>query len=398
MRKRIAFEKKNLVERGCRSFGLEGQQAECAFEISSEGELEQAHPLIDRVLKQGGRVEILFASPSVEKKCQEMYEDNEERVRILRMPLLSYFPWHWGGGQNIERWLTAPVLVLCRYDFYPELFLYGIQEKHRLYLISATLKNKSRCWAPLYRLFDKIVCSNEGEKQRFLDWGWSPERLAVYEFRSARIISRLESRGTVLARWHHFISWMGKFPQERRLIVGNAWPVEMEIFKSNSLQEKVQQGKFLVVIVPHQTDAGFIQNLEECMEGLSVHMLSRTYNIESVLARWEQSPGPLIFKVSGVLLEFYTLFKYALVGGGHGKGVHSLLEPFLAGCYIACGPRVARSSEYDFLQETSPKRIQIIQHWECLEEREEWDDRIDWKNFSSEFETVIKWLLEDEPC
>ena len=398
LRKRITFERKNLTETACRSFAEEKLSAQCAFEISSEGELEQAHPLIERVLERGGRVEILFASPSVEKKCQDIYEQNRERVRILRMPLLSYFPWKWGGGQNIEDWLTAPVLILCRYDFYPELFLYGMREGRQLLLISAALQNKSRCWAPLYRHFDKIVCSNEGEKQRFLDWKWPSEKLTAYEFRSVRILSRLESRGKVLARWHHFISWMGRFPQKHRLIVGNAWPAEMAIFQSASLQQKVNEGKLLVVIVPHKTDANFVQKLEESMEDLSVHILSRTYNIDSVLERWQQSPGPLIFNVSGILLEFYTLFQHALVGGGHGKGVHSLLEPFLAGCSVLCGPNVERSSEYDFLQETSPKSIRVVSDWKKLPGWESMENGFGLNHFSNQFETVITWLLESEPC
>ena len=279
--------------------------------------MEQAFPLVERILHQRRRLEILFASSSVEKKCRGLYEAHREQVRILRLPLATFFPWKWvKRGQNIFRWMTAPVLILCRYDFYPELFLYGIPKGRHFYLISASLKNKSRLWVLLYNYFDKIVCSNESELKRFLKLGWPQNKLAHYEFRSVRILSRLERREKVLAPWQHFISWIETFSERERLIVGNAWPKEMEIFRGPSLQKKVEEGKFLVLIAPHKTGESFVRDIEEQMENLPVHIFSHPNGWESVLNKWKQSPGPIVFAVSGALLELYALFRYAVVGGG----------------------------------------------------------------------------------
>ena len=378
---------------------MEGRSADYAFEVSSEGELEQVHSLIEWVLRRRGCVEVLFSSPSVEEKCLKLYQRHRGQVRIFRLPLLTFFPWGRCGGQNISHWLSAPVLILCRYDFYPELFLYGTQKGHRLYLVSASLKNKSRfLWAPLYRCFDKIVCSNDGERRHFLDWGWAEERLASYEFRSIRILSRLESKSRALSRWKSFVSWIETFSEKDRLIVGNAWPNEMEILQEFSLQKKIEKGKFLVLIAPHKTGAVFVRSLEEQMENLSAHILSHPDEGEYVLKKWKQSPGPIIFNVSGVLLEFYSLFRYALVGGGHGKGIHSLLEPFLAGCFIYCGPRVCRSSEYDFIRETFPERVKIVRDWKQLPRQRDVRKDVLLGKYQDRFEKVARWLLEDKEC
>ena len=398
LRGRIAFEKKNREDNACRSFALEGRVADCAFEVSSEGELEQVRPLLDRFLERGGSVEVLFASPSVEKKCRQLWEEYRGRVRILRMPLLTFFPGGFCGGQDISRWLTAPVLILCRYDFFPELFLYGTRKGRRFYLVSASLKNKGRWWIPLYRRFDKIVCSHEGEEKLFLARGWPREQLSSYEFRSVRILSRLERRGEALASWEGFVSWIKGFPEGDRLMVGNAWPAEMEILRGISLQKNVEKGKFLVVIVPHKTGATFVSELEEQMEGSPFYTLSHPNEWRGVHEQWKRSPAPLLFNVSGILLEFYSLFRYAVVGGGDGKGVHSLLEPFWAGCSVFCGQKVERSSEYDFLTEVASERVQIIKDWRAFSVPQDGPRNPVPKSYSGGFEEVAGWLLEDTVC
>ena len=398
LRGRLAFEGKNLKDDACRSFAGEGRVADCAFEVSSEGELEQVRPLIDRLLARGGSVEILFASPSVEWTCRRLWEGERDRVRILRMPLLSFFPWGIWGGQSIGRWLTSPILILCRYDFYPELFAYGTGRGRRFYLVSASLKGKSFRWRPLYRRFDKIVCSGERERVRFLDWGWSPEKLASCEFRSVRILSRLASLERVLAPWKDFISWIKGFPARDRLILGNAWPEEMEIFQGTPLQKNVEKGKFLVLIVPHRTGTAFVDALERQVKGLSSYVLSGPDEWGDVLARWKRSPGPIFLNVSGILLELYTLFCHALVGGGHGKGVHSLLEPFWAGCSIYCGPGVSRSGEYDFLREKCPDRVHIVENWRHWSGSEDAEGKIEGKEYLERFKETARWLLEEGQC
>ena len=397
LRGRIAFERKNGGDEASLSFLEEGRIADCAFEVSSEGELEQVRPLVDWILQRGERVEILFASPSVEKKCRELYERHREKVRILRMPLLLFFPWRLFGGQSIDGWLTASTLILCRYDFYPELFLYGTRGEHRLYLVSAGLKNKGRRWKPLYRLFDKIVCSNEEERRRFLDSGWPPDKLASYDFRSVRILSRLASREKTLEPWKGFVSWIKEFPEKNRLILGSAWPEEMELLRKTSLQKNIEKGQFLVLVVPHKMGVAFVKSLEEQMEGPPSYVLSRPDQWEGILLRWKRSPGLIFFNVSGFLLEFYTLFRCAVVGGGHGKGVHSLLEPFWAGCSIYCGPGIGRSSEYDFLRGQAPHRVKVVKDWKRLPKPEEAEEKIEWEHYLTRFEEVAKWLL-DKKC
>ena len=141
-RRRVHFESKNLQEEACQSFRKQNLRADYAFEVSSEGELEQVFPLIEHLLQEKKRVELMFASESVEKKCRRLYQNAPKQMRFLRLPLASFSLPPSRGRQNIASWLSAPTLILCRYDFYPELLLYGCALHHRLILVSATFKNK----------------------------------------------------------------------------------------------------------------------------------------------------------------------------------------------------------------------------------------------------------------
>ena len=71
------------------------------------------------------------------------------------------------------------------------------------------------------------------------------------------------------------------------------------------------------------------------------------------------------------MLELYAEFQVALVGGGFFGHTHSVLEPYLAGCTVYCGPNVYRSSEYYQVKAIDDKKIfslATIEQWrsECL--------------------------------
>lgn len=373
LRKRFLFEHKNVVEAEKEVFA---GSADCAFEISSEGELEQVLPLVEGLWRHHKKVELIYSSPSVESKCQKLQRDNSERLRTLRMPIVSYFPYSWWGGQSVENWITAPVLILCRYDFYPELLLLSGRVSVRL--ISASLKNKqvsglsTLLWRSVYRLFDKVVCVNETERANLRSIGVADSILCCYDFRHGRIIDRLEARKEKLSGH----SWMEAFanllegvPNHCRLIVGSAWPSEMEIFKNKNLL-----ANWLVVVAPHKLDDHFVASLEDRVE--TVATSTRCYRIDknttagqilTIQEDWQRDRGPIFITVPGILVELYEYFAHALVGGGHDRSVHSLLEPFWAGCRVYCGPKTHRSSEADYIGEVSPYSLQIVPELEGLE-------------------------------
>ena len=359
--RRWHFEEKNLTDSACKSWGMGGQKADYAFEVSSEGELEQVRFLLESILQEGKRIELLFCSPSASKKCQNLYQHYPQQIRLLCLPLISI-----GIRQNIQHWLTAPTLVLCRYDFFPELLLYGHLPEVQILLVSACLKKRRPIfWQCLiYQRFARIICPNSREKEKFEALGISPSKIKVCCFRSHSIHSRLKKARATLDTWKELVNWIETFPVEKRFIIGSAWIKEMEIFKDAPFREEIAKGESMVMVAPHQLSPTFLGQIKLAIKGhLPIYPLDDVGQISSVIAKHQEAGGAILFTPPGLLVEWYSLFGQAIIGGGHGAGVHSLLEPFWANCRIYCGPKVSRSTEYDTICDNYPQLIKTIEKW-----------------------------------
>lgn len=369
LRARLAFEKRNSLDLCCRPFSLDGREARVAFEVSSEGELEQVRPVLEELLVRGDLVELVFASDSVEKQCLKLAQNWPGNLRVLRLPLLTYFP-----GKKISdvtKWLSAKKLVLCRYDFFPSLLAYGARADVQFFLTSASLKsfeNKSglskKILTSIYLKFDRIVCATELDRERFIEKiGLPPGKLATFDFRPLAIQKRLNGREEklkeVFPARQRFLEIAKAYEEKKRIVFGSFWEEEASAFNG----EWDFRSEF-VTIFPHRLDHA---SLESLAKRLSEEVRAPIYRIGSdgdrnleVLKGFEDSPGPIIIELKGALLESYPDFGAAFVGGGHGVSVHSLMEPFMAGCFVMCGPRVHRSTEFDLIRESNPDRLQIV--------------------------------------
>lgn len=382
-RDRRRFEKANATDPLSRPFSSEGLRAHVAFEVASEGELEQVRPLLDWFLHRKNRVELIYCSESVAAKCQDLGARHAPLLRLFRLPLLSYFPWPWpwplllGETFSLPRFISAPKLILCRYDFYPELLLWGARPQVHFILVSASLKSGKREFYKkgLYRLFDVVVCATPEERENFLTLGLSlpTDRLLAFDFRPVRIKQRLQQAPETLAKFSFYAPYKcyleETFPRERRLIIGSAWPEEMDILEDPLLTEELKKGQWHVLIAPHRRGPSFLKALAQRVRGhtrglLPLYTLERGQShqdISALIREMEECPGIFMITIPGILCELYSLFGQALVGGGHGRSVHSLLEPYFAKAKVYCGPKVQRSTEYDFIVKRAPQSLEVVE-------------------------------------
>lgn len=379
---RVAFELSNQDELCCESWSCQQKSAFAAFEVSSEGELEQIRPLLDHYIKVGKRVELIISSPSVEKKCHQLFQENPNFLRFLRLPLLTYLPWRGCGGQQLQEWVTADILFLCRYDFYPELLLLGARPEKLFILLSATLKGKKfergqlghYYYSSLYALFDFVVTASVDDIERFKYLGFSDLQLSTFDFRVIQITSRIKDRDKVLQK-HPFYPFLqnhlGQFLPQDRLILGSAYSSEMQIFADKEWLEKIAQGQFHVTIAPHKLNPQSIDDMarqfreitqQQAVE-IPIYLLKPQMQesaVELLFADLERCPGVLIISIPAILVELYSSYGLAYVGGGYGHSIHSVLEPFLSANRIFCGPKIDRSREYDFVKLYSPDMLQVV--------------------------------------
>ncbi|WP_372655606.1 glycosyltransferase N-terminal domain-containing protein [Halobacteriovorax sp.] len=354
---RKEFENGEVID----SFKNTDRVATHCFHVSSEGELEQALPLIQYFLDQGNFIELVYTSNSVTRKCK-LLAAKYENLNLLRMPLLS-FP-----SNSFRRWVTAKKLFMCRYDFFSELMLYGAREDVDFILLSASLKGKRLTGIKkaftlgLYSCFDYIVAASDIERQNFLKLS-ADFNVTAFEFRLLQIASRLEqSESKFLEKrsLDNYFSILKNRDVKSNLIIGSAWEVELNIFKDIDLVNKVKSGEFLVVIAPHSLSKESLLNLSKAFNTIAPSL--KLVNANEVD---EYRSGEVYFNATpGILLESYSLFGHVLVGGGHGRSIHSVLEPYLAGSRVYCGPKIFRSTEFDFIKKESPNDVVVIENLE----------------------------------
>ncbi|MBI2520786.1 MAG: hypothetical protein HYV97_10230 [Bdellovibrio sp.] len=380
MKRRWDFEAKNLHDPLAQSFKADGRRAHVAFEVSSEGELEQIIPLVKSLLAKRLFIEILYCSPSVEKKVTNFCQGYPGLIRAKRMPLVTYFPAWAPIGQNVKRWMSAHNLILCRYDFFPELLAIGRRRDCHLILISGTLKNKPLglsknflryfFWKELVASFEFMAVPIVQDKERFVALGVPEAKIFTLEFRVLQIEERLSNalptlREKLPAPYCRFLASRAR---SQNIIFAQAHPIDVELLLGTEIWQWLMQKNMHLSIVPHHLERANLLALEQGIKdkikqaGLeqSLHFKMMTSAMEEMLP----TDRPLITLVAlkGILCELFTHFSVSYIGGGHGRSIHSVLEPYMAGCNVMCGPKIHRSTEYDYIKARSPERLVVVKN------------------------------------
>ena len=151
-------------------------------------------------------------------------------------------------------------------------------------------------------------------------------------------------------------SWSGQV-----ICFGSTWESDLKTIVS----EHLFSPNNLYFIFPH--------NLSD--ESVRSHFLylpknsKKVENIESFDFVSSVSDRCFVFVITemGVLCDLYPYFDQVYIGGGFGKSIHSVLEPHVSGAKVFCGPKVYRSSEYEYIKAKSPESIAKIENMSEME-------------------------------
>lgn len=337
---------------------------EVCFEVSSEGEFEQIAAILTRMLEAGSKVQLIIGSESLSHRARNL-KSQFASLEVRMVPLLSYFwlktPW----TSNLSSLIKAPHLILCRYDFFPELMLKGLKSSRRFSLISASVKSKSLkglgrlYWKGVYGFFDHIIPASELEKNRLSDL-LNRETGSHFDFRQIRILERLNGREGHLGKWSLYkktLQILSPFNRDQRIIIGSSWESECDILRNEEFLQKLLKKEFILFIAPHKLDSLSVEAIQETVKELAPHLTLETLGVNE-----EVNGEAAVYVVvkPGILVEMYALFGHAFVGGGYGRSIHSVLEPFLANCQVYCGPKTFRSTEYDLIKGLKPEKVHVV--------------------------------------
>ncbi len=365
--KRRSFEIKNKNDIYAVSFRVDSLRACVCIHFSSEGEFQQIRPLIEKLLNERYLVELIYTSPSVEASVIKLQQEYSTwYLRTLRLPILSPF--------IVNDWVSSDNLIMVRYDFFPMLLNLGLR-KENFILYSATLKSSNTFSKfiknQVFSLFTGLIPATEKDASIMMNSFHSQ----IFDFMDLRALSIKERQTKGLVNNEYFKTLKEFINQyHHKIILAQFWPAEASVF-NRKLIKAVSNGA-LVYLAPHSLAK---ENLEKIIEEVSKFcdlkpvILERDISLsdlENKLHGFETESHYLISLIPGMLCELYPYFTQAFVGGGHGKGIHSVLEPYIAGLRIFVGPHVTRSTEFDLLVEQSAD-IQVMEdlsHTDFLQE------------------------------
>lgn len=359
--KRRHLENKNRTLPFYRSFKKDQKRADFCFEVSSEGELEQVRPLLERMLTANKKVELIYSSDSVEKKIDQMASLYPEILRVQVMPLLSSGPFTGAYFQNIGQWITAPTLIFCRYDFFPELLILK-KSSNTFVLASAATKKLSWFKKEVFKLFDVVIAANQFEEKAFRDLLDKKVLIENCDFRIPRIAERLSTAFETLEKLPYlknYLNYLDSLEADKKVIFGSLWPSDLAIFKNNpSLIEEINNKKMHFLIAPHKLSDEFVKELKESLE-----LIFGRENVGIINKENHQKIFPVtILQQGGVLCELYLKFSMAYVGGGYERSIHSVFEPFFANCEVITGGNISRSTEFDYINQELPSEIHVLKN------------------------------------
>ena len=315
--------------------------SDVCFHVASYGELEQVLPLLEWYLLRQKNVQLIYTSPSVHGRVLKLKTTYPDHLWVLPLPLVIFFPWKTNSPQ---RWIRSPLFFFCRYDFYPHLLWSVFKDRTRKVILLQAVAKSSFIMQLLYRQFHLLTPATNNQRERFLQLPTKLNISPAMDFRQLQIAKRLSLSAQVLSQYYPQFAF-----NAHRLVAGSVWPEDL-ICLNAFLKQARNYHSFQLLVFPHELKQlnfwcqAFPQDYQVCL-------LSRD-GIGS-----PSSHQVIIVDIMGILCESYQLAPAAYVGGGFGKSVHSVLEPWMSGCQVFIGPEHQRSLEVEWVHEMAPQNL-----------------------------------------
>jgi len=319
------------------------------FHVSSVGEYLQAKPVITqlKVLHPDLIVVLTVSSPSAHDWLKN------KKSSELEIDIIEYYPLDWLPTLQAYFKLIQPtIVVLTKFDIWPNLVWKAHKHKIPIYLISGTLHEKSArfnnklgrsFYSTLYECFHTIFAVNNIDLNRFK--ASNPTHPRILLGGDTRVDSVLERQKRESLQPLSLTESVVKNDLRKILCVGSSWPNDEEIIfsKHNELKAEIKKN-LLILLVPHETSPQKIKASENRLKHWKLQHL--------LWSDFEKNPSPeklqniqvLIVDKVGMLARIYQIADLAYVGAGPG-GLHNIMEPAAWKLTVVFGPLFHNSPE-----------------------------------------------------
>lgn len=297
------------------------------FHVSSVGEFEQARPIISAIEKCAPEIPVIltFSSPS----GFEFARRREPVDGSTNIVFIDYLPADFARNMNFCLDCVNPrLLVLVKFDLWPNLIWQTKKRDIPIVLVDATLSPTSKrltgpgrlFYRSIYRSLDKILAISDADAARF-EVSVDKARIGVTgDTRFDRVMERWKQRTEI-----------GFSVDENGVVIvaGSTWPSDERVLLKPLAQIMKSDESVYLILAPHEP---LPERVEELIAWANSEQLSVSRASEQKHSR------VIIIDTIGILAEAYRLGDFAYVGGSFSTGVHSVIEPAIAGLPVIFGP------------------------------------------------------------
>lgn len=282
---------------------------------SSAGEYEQASPLARQFEEKGYEPIYIFFSVNGLQHASSQ----QENYKMHMAPYDSFFTWF-----IFLLKFRPKSLTIIKHEFWPCcIAAAALFSKVNAVLIPLKNRNGLRQFVQnsLLKLFDTL---------HFISYKEKDPSDFYYDTRPHQIDFKVKNGYLKLTP---FVEWKSNICKsgELLLVMGNAYLSDAEQLLRLGYFDLLQTIK--IIIVPHNTfesqriNSYFTDNIPSHFDCINTIGLETNKSI-------------LIISVYGQLLWIYSIADVIWIGGGFGKGVHSIWEPAYFNVPLVCGPHL----------------------------------------------------------
>ncbi len=325
----------------------EGQEAVLAhlgsplmwFHVASLGELEQAIPVMQAFRAAHPETPWLLTvySPSAWHPLQSQGVANVidgwadgDLLAVLPDDLPS--TWRaWFSSVPLR------ALALAKYDLWPNLL--AACQAHDLPVHafaaapSSTAPNPKPSTPTLWKLVTTVNVQDEASAASFARIGLTDNVTVDGDPRVERVLSRTTSLDPAWQTWAANASQV--------VVAGSTWIEEEQALRTLDWHPQRR-----LILVPHDVSAAHLTAVDRLWEGGAIRASQWQDLDRESRDRW----SVVVVDGTGLLFDLYRIGTVAVVGGGHGSGLHNVLEPASAGLPIVTGPELGAFREAHALE------------------------------------------------